>query len=128
MSYYPQESSKFQSFNSRIRNAYKNEEIENILQDLSPENIKKRLKTLAKKRGESKNTTFSGKSVKYFIYSDSNFHIVYTPHLYEVKFFRDGFGEIFHMVAKDIKKFDSISVWRVMNLIEEIIENGEIEL
>lgn len=123
---FPEENRKFQSFNSRIRNAYSNEEIRNILEDLSPEHVKDRLQVLAEKRGRKRSAKSDGYKENYHAFSNGSFEVVSSSH--EVTFVRKGFGLIFHSENGSIKEFDAIPIWRSLNLVEEIIQTGDISL
>lgn len=123
---FPEENQKFQSFNSQIRNAESNEEIQTILESLSPDHIQDRLQVLAKERGKKRSAKSNGYRESYYTFSKSSFEVVSSPS--ELTFTREGFGVVFHIEDGDIKKFDAVPVWRSLNLIEEIIQTGDISI
>ena len=118
------EEDRFLDFRTRIRNAESHSEAEEVLRALSLSNIREVCDRIVREHGNRPTigepaTGYRGES--FYVYSDIN----------------DGVPEwqicrneeiVFWQVGEKIREFQAMRVWNVLNLLEEIIETGEISL
>lgn len=114
---------RFLDFRSRIRNADSHEEAEEILRDLRPIRIRRTCLELINRRGHE---TINGAQ-----FVNDEFQVQYFEQNDEVVLARkttDGIDIVFHETESQFLNFQPIRCWNVLNLLEELIEKGEIEI
>jgi len=119
------EEDRFLDFRTRIRNADSHSEAEDVLRALTPENIRRVCDRIVRERGNRPTTGerpmegYDGGS--FYVRSSIEGAIPEWQ-------IRRGDDIVFWQQGEDIKEFRPLKTWNFLNLLEEIIETGEISL
>lgn len=120
-----QREDRYSDFRHRIREADSHEDAEEILRDLTPERIEETCKRIVEKRGDG--SIFQNKEF-WVRHADRD---MTTPNSFSgprISLARKGGGLVYEKKAGMILEFKPMECWNILNLIEEIIDHGEIQI
>ena len=122
----PTNNRKYQSFLSRIRDADTHEDAEQILRDLTPARIEELAEEIVEKRGNGR--SFENKEL-YVWYTEPDMttaHSFSGPTAAIGRKAGDEIEIVYRKRVGNIEKFEPLRCWKILNVIEEIINRGEI--
>lgn len=113
---------RFLDFRTRIRNAETHEEAEDILRDLTPARIRDTCKRIVDEHG----FWFGGGRQ----FEDDNFWVrIHGDEYVVARKLADGSNQhVYHEMNGRILQFRPLRCWNILNVLEEICEQGEPEI
>jgi len=120
---------RFLDFRTRIQNADSHSDAEEVLEALTPTNIRRLVSEIAIQRGEKTQNAC-------WVYEDSAFYILKDKATADSLLKRKPVGDpidqwegvVFREVSGTIEIFKPFRTWNILNLLEEILETGEISI
>lgn len=119
---------RFLDFRTRIRNADSHSDAEEVLEALTPANIRRLANAVAKEHG---------KNVRggCWVFEDFGLYVLWDSKAGDTVIRRttvdsseDWIGVVFSQVDDKITVFEPLRVWNILNYLEEILETGEISI
>lgn len=136
MSHRPEDSRKFQDFRTLIREAESHGDAEAVMRRMAPEHVESVCKRLIETRGGCEGDDTEGSRWNVSRFENDELLVKYVHIRDQTVLYRKSEDHnnppysdcVFDKEGGVIRTFDPMRTWNVLNVLEEIIETGEISI